>query len=422
MTRIGLTLCASIFGLVATHDAIGAVTLGPAVAPRGPGRVSMVWQSDRSVETEVALTAPGQADRTVRATVSDGVQHATINGLTPGVEYQYRVGNRSGRFMAPPDASQQVRFAVLGDSRTGDDAHRAIVSRIAETRPDFYLTTGDAVPDGNRRSQWQKFFDIERPLMSIAPFCGVRGNHDGDATLFEDLVTLRSDTPGSAPTYGSMDLGPAHFVMLDTETAVVPGSPQYVFAEHDLAANHDKPLFVLLHRPLFSSGMHGGNPAIQQALGPLFQRYGVDVVFQGHDHHYERTEPINGVTYIVTGGAGAPLHDAAGGPWTMVKEASHHFMVVEANGTRVHVMAKRSDGSQLDSFDIDPRANNAGRYAHATSMPTAGGGCALFPGVSRSPWHAALDATGSFVPIVGLIAMRGSRRRRNRATTKPPAA
>src|SRR5207253_1119267 len=153
-----------------------------------------------------------------------------------------------------------------------------------------------------------------------------------------------------APTYGSMDIGPAHFVLLDSETSVQPGSLQYIFANRDLAAHQDKPLFVLLHRPLFSSGAHGGDTSIQEALAPMFQRYGVDVVFQGHDHHYERSEPINGVTYIVTGGAGAPLRSVSGAPWTRVKESTHHFLVVEASASRVRVIAKRSDGSQLDSF------------------------------------------------------------------------
>jgi hypothetical protein len=169
---------------------------------------------------------------------------------------------------------------------------------------------------------------------------------------------------------------------------------------------------VVLHRPLFSTGQHGGNPALQRALAPLFQRYGVDVVFQGHDHHYERSEPINGVTYVVTGGGGAPLRGAAGAAWTAVKESAYHYVTVQASPTRIRVVARRLDGTQLDAFEVDPRANDGGRYASASRLPApGGGGCAMLL-FGRERGGRLAGAAGTFLPTLGLLAVRRARQRR----------
>ena len=67
-----------------------------------------------------------------------------------------------------------------------------------------------------------------------------------------------------------------------------------------------------MHRPPFSSGKHGGHEATLEAFVPLFEEYGVDLVLAGHDHNYERTESIGGVTYIVE--TATDLDDWESGP------------------------------------------------------------------------------------------------------------
>jgi hypothetical protein len=85
----------------------------------------------------------------------------------------------------------------------------------------------------------------------------------------------------------------------------------------------------------------------------------------------------------VTGGAGAPLYQVGRSPWTMVSEAVHHYLTVDVSASRIRVVATRLDGSQLDAFDIDPRANN-GRFTGGESVPTGGGGgCSVTRGGGR---------------------------------------
>jgi predicted phosphodiesterase len=408
--RLPSLLAAALAVPLAAGSAFAAVSFGPAVQPHGPGRVSVVWGETGAREpVTVTLSSPGRPEVSARSELKGEVHAAAFADLEPGVEYSYTIGDREGRFISPPDATQTVRFAVFGDSRSGDTPHRQIIAKVLAQRPDFYLTTGDDVADGTSMAQWLNFFEIERPLLATTPYSGVRGNHDVGA-LYENLVRLTSDTPGAGATYGSVDLGPAHFLLVDSESPLTAGTPQYAFIERDLQAHQGGPLFVLLHRPLYSSGFHGGaeKPEINATLAPLFEKHGVDVVFQGHDHHYERTQVINGVTYVVTGGAGAPLRSVGRSAFTVTSESVHHYLMVEASPTKIRVTATRLDGTPLDAFEIDPKANDQ-RYSGDDPRPAPGGtGCNVSKG-----------GAGSLAPLaaaLGLLALRLEVRRRRRAT------
>ena len=94
---------------------------------------------------------------------------------------------------------------------------------------------------------------------------------------------------------------------LDTNSDYEPGSKQYQFLKRDLAGT-SRPFKVFFgHHPAYSSGSHGSTKKMQEYLQPLFEENGVQLVFAGHDHDYERTI-VNGITYVVSGGGGAPLY------------------------------------------------------------------------------------------------------------------
>ena len=86
-------------------------------------------------------------------------------------------------------------------------------------------------------------------------------------------------------------------------------------------------------------------------LTPLFEKYGVDVVFGGHMHSYERNE-VNGITYVVTAGGGAPLYAMKERePAQVVFEMAHHFVVVKIDGNRLEATVISSEGEVLDTFE-----------------------------------------------------------------------
>jgi hypothetical protein len=116
---------------------------------------------------------------------------------------------------------------------------------------------------------------------------------------------------------------------------------------------------VVLHTSVFSCGTHGGDARIQQAWVPLFERYDVDLVLAGHNHVYERFRKRNGVTYIVTGGAGSALYPfkpcAEGTPERARKNnTTRHFLSVTVRADRIKIRAIGYDGRILDRHRLDP--------------------------------------------------------------------
>ncbi|MEJ5337402.1 MAG: metallophosphoesterase [Thermus sp.] len=111
---------------------------------------------------------------------------------------------------------------------------------------------------------------------------------------------------------------------------------------------------LLLHRPLYSSGLHGGSPTLRALFEPLLLAHGVPLVLAGHDHHYERLE-AKGVTHVVSGGGGAwlraPLRPLA---YSRVRATAHHFLVLEVEGGGFRLTAWGADLKPLDVSGASP--------------------------------------------------------------------
>jgi 3',5'-cyclic AMP phosphodiesterase CpdA len=141
--------------------------------------------------------------------------------------------------------------------------------------------------------------------------------------------------------YYSFDWGPVHVVTLDTNSDYDPGSKQYQFLKRDLAST-SRPFKVFFsHHPAYSSGSHGSTKKMQDYLQPLFEENGVQLVFAGHDHTYERTI-INGITYVVSGGGGAPLYgqeQLRENPKSLVFRKIYNFVQVDVTSDKLTLTA-----------------------------------------------------------------------------------
>jgi hypothetical protein len=141
---------------------------------------------------------------------------------------------------------------------------------------------------------------------------------------------------------------------IDGADSFFPGSEQYEWLEETLLANTKPWLFVVFHIPPYTSVDEGWESWVRQILTPLFDWYGVDVVFNGHRHNYERNEVngINDVTYVVTGGGGAPLYEMEEQePTQAAFAAAHHFVLVEIEGDHLKATAISKGGKVLDVFE-----------------------------------------------------------------------
>ena len=108
---------------------------------------------------------------------------------------------------------------------------------------------------------------------------------------------------------------------------------------------------VFGHHPLYSSGSHGSSPQLINKLSPLFSRYGVQLYLNGHDHNYERTESINGTTYV-TSGNGAKLKDVGESDWTAYSVSRLGFAAVEVYTDRLEIMGIGTNGEIFDRGTI----------------------------------------------------------------------
>jgi len=362
--------------------------------------VVILWATDNAGASGVRYSLDQDYSHVVTATNStyDGKywHAATITGLTADTTYYYKVYT-GGHDMtpwsevtfttAPASTASRLTFAALGDSRPSGEssppsqAALDVAAEMEQHSIDLALHTGDIVFEGGicsgNDSAWNQYirayFDLYRQSMGHVPLYPSVGNHElyGGSCGYQgytDVYYLPENAPsGDEEEYYSFDWGNTHFVALDTNQNYSAGSTQYNWLVNDLQRSTQPWKFVFFHHPPYSSGPHGSTNEVQTHLVPIFETYGVSVVFSGHDHHYERTCPIlnntcttpqdGGVVYYVTGGGGAPLYPAFGDWFTAYSDSLNHFLKVEVNDCWLRVDALDTNGYVFDSYEIDHPRN-----------------------------------------------------------------
>lgn len=241
-------------------------------------------------------------------------------------------------------------IVVYGDTRTGHDAHRQVVEQIIAHNPTTVFHVGDLVADGRIASQWDTFNSITRQMRSIAEFYPAVGNHEYMSPLYFEQFIL----PGNEQWY-SVNRDYVHFIVLNTCVATDSASDQFLWLKDDLENVADSIRFIaaVFHHPPYSTGPHVEDEVhLRETFVPLFEEYGVDIVFTGHDHDYERSY-CGGIYYIVTGGGGAPLRDQARShPCSQLFLKTYHFCRLLVVRDRLMVRINDAEGVLIDKFDL----------------------------------------------------------------------
>jgi hypothetical protein len=331
------------------------VVRGPYLQSVTQDSVVVLWDTDVPSVGGVAFWEDGlPVSRVVDLTVA--ARHVvTLTGLSSYTGYHYQVEAdgvslaRPSTFRTAPGPDQSdFNFVAFGDTRTQHAVHERVVDRIQQLAPDFVLHTGDLVATGGDLEEWATFFGIEEPLISHAPLFPTLGNHEDDSVNYFDLFHL----PGNERWY-AFDYGNARFICLQVDGIVWfgPDGEQYAWLEEMLASNSQPWLIVYFHIPPYSALQEDDMEIkVRQALSPLFERYGVDIVFNGHHHGYQRGV-VGGVTYVVTAGGGAPLYEVTQPDEHMVVyRNSHNVVYVEVRGQMLTATAITPEGEELDRF------------------------------------------------------------------------
>lgn len=247
------------------------------------------------------------------------------------------------------DDEGEVHLAVAGDVGTGDRVAQrtaAVMNRYEVQNPyDALVLLGDNVyPDGNpkelRRTVFDPFADV---LDGETSLLAALGNHDVDDGYAEEHAA----TIGMPGRWYATTIGDTLIISLDSNQPENPDQREWL--AETLRSSDAVWKIAAMHHPPYSGGSHGSSLDVRSAFSPLFEQYGVQLVLAGHDHDYQRSEPINDVTYVVSGAA-ARLRSVGFDEFTEVALSRHHFLDVTASSDRLTVRAIDHQGLVIDNF------------------------------------------------------------------------
>jgi predicted MPP superfamily phosphohydrolase len=247
-----------------------------------------------------------------------------------------------------------VHVAIAGDTGTGDAAAEATSRQMTEEarrsgRYDALLLLGDLVYDDGDLERVDDavtgpFADLLSEGATLVP---VLGNHDyASGEQSQIMNALGHDT-----TWYVTDIGLLRIIVLDTERTDDPRQTAWL---HDALATARPPetwTIAAMHKPAYSAGSHGSDLDVRSRWVPLFEQYDVPLVLAGHDHDYQRSRTINGVTYVVSG-AGARLRPTGSADFTAVSTSTLHFIDMLVSDDSLMLRAIDQGGALVDRFTI----------------------------------------------------------------------
>ena len=259
-----------------------------------------------------------------------------------------RLGSTVDLRIELPMVPDSVRFAVLGDTGTGDDEQYEVAHLMNRYRQrfdfEFVLLLGDNLYGNEDPEDYAEKFELpyKELLSEGVEFYASLGNHDEPPQRYYKYFNMDGER------YYTFKKGNVHFVALDSDYM---NPEQLEWLDQQLSSSNSRWKICFFHHPLYSSGRrHGPDDELREVLEPLFLRHGVDAVFSGHEHFYERLHPQNGIYYFISG-AGAklrrgnirPTADTAAG-----FDSDRSFMLVEIAGDTMHVQTISRTGHVVD--------------------------------------------------------------------------
>ena len=337
-----------------------------------PTGITVMWQTTRDATGRVHFGETAEVPQHLDGDGNHSIHEITLADLQVETQYFYRVSSTDAdgatiesevrTFQTANKPETPFAFAIISDTQD----NRPIALKVSEMawaqRPNFVLHPGDLVGVGTKDEDWtQEFFPSMEPLISRVALIPVLGNHERNARNYYDYMSLPAPEYYYEFTYGN-----AHFFMIDSNKKVGPDSEQYKWLDAALAKCTATWKFVCHHHPPYSSDENDygdlwktnkstrGDMRVRQ-LAPLYDKHGVDIVWCGHIHSYERTWPLHGdnvtqdqgTIYMITGGGGGGLETA--GPFKPYFQNNvrhgHHYCMVAINGGVL----------EFKAFDIENR-------------------------------------------------------------------
>jgi len=252
----------------------------------------------------------------------------------------------------PHDPAPPVHLAVAGD--TGDsgrqlDGTAAAIADVGAEEPyDALLLLGDNVyPSGEvdrlDETVFQPFAEV---LSQGADLLAILGNHD----VIRGTGDQQMKALGMERRYWSRTYGDVLLIGLDSNDL---DDAQLDWLDETLTTSDEKWKIVTLHHPPYSAGYQGSVEELRTSVVPILERHGVQLVLSGHDHDYQRSEQIDGITYVVSG-AGSGTRRTGEADFTAESFAWPHYLDLAVYPDRLVGRSVGADGTVGDEFTLSP--------------------------------------------------------------------
>ena len=360
---------------------------------------SVTWRTSAEVENSKAqvILAPNtpiylDSVQTVDAaseflevdSVKANYHSVTFRELQPATTYAYRVGNDGTwsewfQFTTAPRKGTPFTFAYFGDAQNNLKSQWSRVIRQAFSnlpKAAFMVHAGDLINSTQSDSEWGEWNFAGGFINAMIPSVSTPGNHEYDSeedgTLVLDYHWKKQFTfPENGPSEFSetvyyLDYSDLRIISLNSQEIVqneVSMETQKVWLEKVLSENTQKWTVITFHHPIYSSGTGRDNKEFREAFKPIFDKYKVDLVLQGHDHSYGRGRNLpsgvanqdpaaQGPVYVVSV-SGPKMYNLTFDKW-MDRAASNTqlFQLISIEGNRLSYGAYTATGDLYDAFDL----------------------------------------------------------------------
>ncbi|MCH7415269.1 metallophosphoesterase family protein [Belliella sp. R4-6] len=320
---------------------------------------------------------------------SDGVEahyfSVNVTGLDPGKLYVYRVGSEDAwsEWIQVSTASKNMEafsFIYLGDIQNGI---KSLASRVVrkslmhQPTASFMLYAGDLINRTHNDHEWGEWYGTGGWAHAQIPILATPGNHEYTR---DEQRNLQLDNHwdkqfcfpknGPIPHQSSVyyqDFGNMQIICLDSQLIMLDSVSRHVqrdWLEEILKNTQNQWKVVLMHHPVYSVSDKRDNPILRELFQPLFEKYKVDIVFQGHDHTYGRgfkpdipEGASKGPMYVVSV-AGPKMYTPSLDRWMERAGANIQlYQIISINKNQLQYESFTADGKKYDGFDLIKNTN-----------------------------------------------------------------
>ncbi|TDQ80060.1 purple acid phosphatase family protein [Sphingobacterium yanglingense] len=353
---------------------------------------SVTWRADATVDRFVGQVVEEESSpdleekaRSVSGTFlsldrgagqQDKYGRVTFTNLKPGTVYAYRVGDgehwSAWNQFRTADISGDFSFIYLGDAQNDLRSRWSrSIRRAFQQTPDarFIMHAGDLINRSNTDSEWGEWYEAAGFIHQMIPAVPTPGNHEYTRDSLRQLVLdPHWKVQFDLPTNGPLNLQDAVYYLDYQDLRVISLNSQLImldsvvaetqarWLEEVLATSTKKWNVVLMHHPVYSTAKNRDNTILRERFKPIFEKYGVDLVLQGHDHTYARGTAGRERPVYLLSVAGPKMYDSDSDRWMEVSASrTQLYQVIRVTDDKLHFSSYKLNGQLFDSFELQKK-------------------------------------------------------------------